>query len=335
VSIAAPAPLVLLVPGVEQRVQLGYGAHPGNRDQVVAAEPADLALHAALLMGPLQAGLAVEGIQAGPGPEGGPPVGLHPNPGEAEHAGHRRGQVVVADLPGRHAAQHAERMRVALEKRLLPLRSRHAVHCLAGEGQPEHEHVTQSADPGQVNVNVAEIDLGVLPGLVGLRDEHLRRPASRLDPDLRLAARDVGPDHRIGDAVPVMLGRQPVKDPLGSVPLLARSIKIGPQDPVDRLFMPVQTGLTRGKLLPRLGPRRGQRQGHGPPAHPVLPGQIPARQPVYPRIPADRRVQLDPRHRLHTRLPPHLPVRVRETPGADPPMPAHRWSQDSPTPGPP
>jgi hypothetical protein len=91
----------------------------------------------------------------------------------------------------------------------------------------------------------------------------------------------------------------------------------------------VLRGLTRGKLLPRLGPRRGQRQGHGPPAHPVLPGQVPARQPVYPRIPADRRVQLDPRHRLHTRLPPHLPVRCGETPGADPPLPEHRWSQDS------
>ena len=33
----------------------------------------------------------------------------------------------------------------------------------------------------------------------------------------------------------------------------------------------IQAGLARGKLLPRLGPRRGQRQGHGPPAHPVLP----------------------------------------------------------------
>src|SRR5580658_9169094 len=105
-AVRVPAFLILLVPDVEQRVQLGYGADLGNRDQVVAAEPADLALHAALLMGALQAGLAIEGIQAGPGPEGGPPVSLHPGPGEAEHAGHRRSQVVVADLPRRHAAQH-------------------------------------------------------------------------------------------------------------------------------------------------------------------------------------------------------------------------------------
>jgi hypothetical protein len=77
---------------------------------------------------------------------------------------------------------------VAFEERLLPLRSRYAVHCLAGEGQAEHEHVAQSADPGQVNVDVAEIDLGVLPGLVGLRDEHLRpRPASTQISGLRLA----------------------------------------------------------------------------------------------------------------------------------------------------
>ena len=289
-------------------------------------------------MGPLQAGLAVEGIQARPGPESGPPVGLYPGPGEAEHAGHRGGQVVVADLPGRHAAKHAESVHVAFEERLLPLRSRDAVHCLAGEGQPEHEHVAQGADPGQVDVDVAEIDLGVLPGLVGLRDEHLRRPAARLDPDLRLAARDVGPDHRIGDAVPVrvMLGHQPVKDPLGGMPLLARGIKISPQDPVDRLFVPIQAGRARGKLLPRPGPRRRQRQRHGPPAHPVLPGQIPARQSIDPGVPADRRVELDPRHRLHARLPPHLPQSAGKHPEhADPPTPAHRWSQDSPTPSPP
>jgi hypothetical protein len=43
-AVRDPAPLVLLVPDVEQRVQLGYRAHLGNRDQVVAAEPADLAL---------------------------------------------------------------------------------------------------------------------------------------------------------------------------------------------------------------------------------------------------------------------------------------------------
>src|SRR5580692_7162230 len=225
---------------------------------LVAAEPADLALHAALLMGALQAGLAIEGIQAGPGPEGGPPVSLHPGPGEAEHAGHRRSQVVVADLPRRHAAQHVERVHVAFEERLLPLRSRDAVHRLTGEGQPEHEHVAQGADPGQVDVDVAEIDLGVLAGPVDLRDEHLRRPAARLDPDLRLADRNVGPDHRIRDAVPVpiVLGHQPVKDPLGGMPLLTRGIKISPQDPVDRLFMPIQTGRARGKLLPRPGPRR-------------------------------------------------------------------------------
>jgi hypothetical protein len=33
-----------------------------------------------------------------------------------------------------------------------------------------------------------------------------------------------------------MLGHQPVKDPLGGVPLLARGIKVSPQDLVDHLI---------------------------------------------------------------------------------------------------
>jgi hypothetical protein len=56
----------------------------------------------------------------------------------------------------------------------------------------------------------------------------------------------------------------------------------------------------------------GRRRALGPRAMiPLLSYLREAGVTVYPRIPADRRVQLDPRHRLHTRLPPHLPVRVR------------------------
>src|SRR5271166_426357 len=132
-----------------------------------------------------------------------------------------------------------------------------------------------------------------------------------------------------------MLGRQPVKDPLGSVPLLARSIKIGPQDPVDRLFMPVQAGLTRGSFF--RGSGHAEDSARATVRRPTR--YFPARSLLdSPSTRESRRIAaysstLDidcTRASRHT-----CPSGCGETPGADPPMPAHRWSQDSPTPGPP
>ncbi|MEV5204630.1 hypothetical protein [Streptomyces sp. NPDC053720] len=57
------AGVVLLAPPVDHGVELGKRVDFGDRDQVVAAEPADLALDSALLVGAADAGLAVEGFQ--------------------------------------------------------------------------------------------------------------------------------------------------------------------------------------------------------------------------------------------------------------------------------
>ena len=63
---------------------------------MAAAEPADLALHAALFVAALLARAAEETIKAIMGSQRDEPLGLLPIPPLA-HAGHRRFQVVVAD----------------------------------------------------------------------------------------------------------------------------------------------------------------------------------------------------------------------------------------------
>src|SRR5207247_2584129 len=88
-------------------------------DEVVAAEPADLPLDAALLVRALQAGLAVERIDAEVRTERGPSGGFDALPGEPEGLGDRRPQVVVADLAGRDPSN----MRVSLSSPGNSLRS--------------------------------------------------------------------------------------------------------------------------------------------------------------------------------------------------------------------
>ena len=60
---ADPAVVVGGVDALDHLVQLRQGGDLRDRDQVVAAEPADLALHAALLMSAVDAGHAVERVE--------------------------------------------------------------------------------------------------------------------------------------------------------------------------------------------------------------------------------------------------------------------------------
>jgi len=72
------------------------GSAIGKLAKVVAAEPADLALDAAFLVCPFDAWLAVEDVQAIVRAECCPALGLDALPGEAEHLGGRRAQIVVS-----------------------------------------------------------------------------------------------------------------------------------------------------------------------------------------------------------------------------------------------
>ena len=68
-------------PHLDLLVELVEGVDLGHGDQVVAAEPPDLALDPALLVGAVDAGLAVERVEAVVRAEQHPPVVLVPGSG--------------------------------------------------------------------------------------------------------------------------------------------------------------------------------------------------------------------------------------------------------------
>ncbi|MDH6493702.1 hypothetical protein M2157_009789 [Streptomyces sp. SAI-127] len=287
----APA-LVLKIPPVDHLVQLGEGGDLRDRHEVVAAEIADLALHPALLVGALDARTAVETLDPPVRTESDPPLRFRALPGEAQDLGDRRFQIVVAHLAAGHPAQHGQRVDMAFEERLLAAGSRHPVHRLAGVRQPQREQIAASGHPRQHDVDITEVDLRLVPRHMGLRDEHLLRPAAGLPPDLLAPHRDVGADHLVGDPVRRVLVEQPVENPLHRVFLLRRRVEVRPQHPVDHRLVRVKPGRTRRLLLAGLGPIRVQGLADRPPGHPVLALQSTHRQ-TGTVVTADRRVQLD------------------------------------------
>ena len=87
---------------------------------MVAAEPAALALHAALLVAAFMPGLAIQRVETVVRTERHPALVLLPRAPE-QHLLDRGVEVVVADLVHRDPTQAFERMHVPLQERLLPL----------------------------------------------------------------------------------------------------------------------------------------------------------------------------------------------------------------------
>ncbi|HEV7654422.1 MAG TPA: hypothetical protein VGP36_06765 [Mycobacteriales bacterium] len=148
-------------------------------------------------------------------------------------------------------------MHVALQKGLQAAGSEDAVHAFAAVAQPQREQRADHQLTGQSDRHRTEVDPGFSGGLVGLRHEPLGRDPAGLDPDLAPTFRDVGAHHRVRHRIGagVVLVQQPVEDPLGGVPLLARCIQIHPQHCIDRRLERIQLGRPRCRLLPRLRPR--------------------------------------------------------------------------------
>src|SRR3546814_13044694 len=109
-------------------------------------------------MRPLDARLTVEGPNAVVGSERGPPVCLDPLAGESDHARDGGLEVVVADLPGRHPAEHIEGVCVALEEGLMPRRSADQVNSHAGVGEPQPEQRTGYQHAAHTASDLADTD---------------------------------------------------------------------------------------------------------------------------------------------------------------------------------
>lgn len=201
---------------------------------MVASEPADLPLDAALLVRTLDSGLAIEGFDAVVGTDGGPPVGLDPLAGEPDHARDGGLEVVVADLPGRHPAEHVEGVDVTLEEGFLPSRGTDPVHGLARVGEPKAEQRAGYELAAQADGDVAEVNLGLAAREVLLRDERVGRFPSDLDANLTASGGDVLADHPVRHHPgPVMFVKQSIEDPLRRVSLLPRRVEVRAQPVVD------------------------------------------------------------------------------------------------------
>src|SRR5690606_33444532 len=71
-----PALLIDAIPSIDHRLELIDRLDLGNRDEVVTAKPADLPLHAALLMRPTDPRLAVERVEVVVRAKCRPPIGF-------------------------------------------------------------------------------------------------------------------------------------------------------------------------------------------------------------------------------------------------------------------
>ncbi len=230
-------------------------------------------------------------------PEDRPPRILHPGTAPQQHLSHGRGEVVIADLPGRDAAQLRECVHMPFQKRLLPAGREHLVHGLAGIRHAVDEQKALGHHPGQPHPQLTEIDLGLQPWRVMLRHEHLRGAASLLHPDLRPAPRHVIAHRRVRHPCRAVLIQQPRVDPLHRVPLLTGRIQIRPQPLIDHRLERIEP---RGSPLRRLARSRlgtSQCLTHQAPVHPVLAGQRPDRHALTPRIAPDPLEQLGLRGR--------------------------------------
>ena len=198
-----------------------------DRNQVVAAEAADLALDAALLVRALDARRGEQRLEQVVRAHRDEPVGLDP-PAALEDLLDRRAQVVVADL-AEHAIEPLERVRVTLQERLLSLHRRRHAERRPGEAGAHEEQMHPRPRAGQIDLRLAPVDLSRHRRRVHLRDEHLARGVTELAPALA----DIVTDRRLGDLGAVLVD-QPPPDPLGGVPLLARRVKIRDQPLVDQ-----------------------------------------------------------------------------------------------------
>jgi len=221
-------------------------------------------------MSPADARPAVERLEPVPGPERGPAGRLGPVPA-AQHLRHRRGQVVIPDMPPRHPAGHLERGHVPLEKGLLRAAGIHPVDALPGIREPVGEQLAGRHLASQHDAHRPEVHLRLGTGLLGLR--HEPRHAARPRPVLRL---DLGPPRprvlahiRIRHRHPVLIS-QPLPDPPRGMPLLPRRVQVLPQHRVDQRRHRVQHRGDPLRRLARRRHRRGQRLPHHPPVHPVL-----------------------------------------------------------------
>ncbi len=294
------AVLVIDVPLPDLVIELGKGINDGHRGQVSAAEPADFPLDAALLVGALDPGVAVESVEPVVGPEQQPPLVLGSLPaGTVDDFHDRVGEIVVSDVSGRDAPDVLESVDVAFEERFLRLGRIDPMDRLAGVGQTEGEHMALDLHPSQHHPDLPEVDFRLRPRRMFLRDKHLRQPAG-LRINLRATSADVVTDRRVGQLPCPVLISEAGEDTSCGMTLFARSFEVLPEHHVDRGLEHIQPGRCPHPGLSLWWFRLPQCLPDSWPADTMTSGQLPDRKTLHARITPDPRKNFHPR--LHSNL---------------------------------
>lgn len=275
---------------------------------MVAAEPANLAFNAALLMGAVLARLAEPRVEPVVRPQRNEPVRLDPIPA-LEDLGDRRLEVVVADRFG-DAAEMIERPDVPIQEHVLGLVQIRPTEPATRSREPHHEQRHLRRDPGQHDLGFTEIDLALRTQRVMLRDSDLNQRERLTFPDrLHIAA------HRRLAHIHVVLDDKPLPHPPRGVTLLAWPLLVFLEPTVDDRLELTHLRSRPFQSLPRQRDRRLQRRADVTTMNPELAGKRPERLRLLRRVGAtDLLVQLHLRPLHH----PHTPPRPA-TPAADPP----------------
>ena len=207
----------------------------------------------------------------------------------AQHRLDRRAKVVVAHERG-DAPKEGERLGVSLEEGLLGLvvKGLGVGDARVAEAQVEEVHAGER--PGEHDVGLAPVDLGLHPCVVDLRDEGPPRLA-----ELASAGAHVAADGPLADVGLVLLDKA-LKDAPGGVALLARCLAVGDEPLVDQLVEGPERRCGAALGTPSLRrQRRVERLADGAPMHAVALGERPDRQPLVIVVASDLFELLHPR----------------------------------------
>ena len=191
------------------------------------------------------------------------PIRLDPTTAPQHPHDRRRLQIVITQHV-KHAAVPLKRPDVPLQERLLGLLPKRHHECCPRETRPHLEQVHVDRHAAKHHPRLSPVDLGLNTGVADQRHEHLA--------DLTQLA-TLGthiPTHLPLRHLRAVLVHQPLPDPPGGMPLLARRLAIRLQNLIDDRPIPAKPRRRPRHRHPlRRRNRRRQRLPDRPPMHPV------------------------------------------------------------------
>ena len=280
-----------------------------DRGQVPAAEPADLALHAALLVRALDAGHGRRTSRTRSAQRSAMNRAFSSRSRPSSTRTTAGLEVVVADHPGRHPTEVLERPHVPVQERLLGLvgDTRRAPPCPSATAAARTSTASPRI-PAITALELAEVDLGLRARLMGLRHRSPTAVQARARPAAR---RTIRAHRRLRHPAPCSSTSR-CQTRRAVCRCLRGASRSATSQPRTVASHGPSAGRDPRRRLPRRRHRVGQRLPHRPPVHPMPRSQLPDRQPLVPAVTSDT-FEL-----LHSRSPPSSPSLLRDRLGRRP-----------------